>query len=831
MNSISSNNSVSNHNNQISSPAKHNKNTNDSSSQHILNSSSPNNQYRNPNIYHPPTTATRQPPPISNTMHSQLSQNSRNSHHSNSMSHHSLHSNHSRQSQHSNSLRSNSHHSHLSPENCDLPLPNGWEMARTNSGTIYYMDHNTEQTQWQHPALTNQNTNISSPHNHKNGLPPQHNNLNSPTFTNSINRHEIQKTQKSPAYTKSSPTHSNSRKNSTTQPNSIPTSHSHILSPTTQIYANNLPLGWEQVNDSNLGTYYINHNTRQTQYEHPLTLQTSHLNGNYPQENSSNPHNIISNVNHSNSLVNLPIDGEIIDIEVNKGKSFGLTIIGGDEPDTLIQVRNVVPNIPVISDHVRPGDVIVAVNNTLVIGWSHHQLVQLFNDIELGELTKIRVCRGYNLPDEEIDQNSTSPRPNSCHSAGQAGGTAGQATSTKLINLNITKGPQGFGFHFYKDKLTNSVQILTLTEQGKSNGLLENDVILKIDNKNVNNLNQNEILNLLSKFRDNSDVNILISREVSQDFPDHHLEVDSSRNLSGSQHISHDSGAHEPAVNVLTPNVETNFPDKHVILKRNRTGFGFRIKQGTKRTTIGEITPGGAADAEGTLKKGDEVVTLDGESILGMSGDQLIAKMQMAAINGTVSLGIRKPRRNKHSSNHSSQSVEKLSSQAINHPNSNNLLVLQKDFNSLNLQNHHSQLENYSNPSVHSSTHTNSLIKNESSIPQSNSNPLIQKITSTPSHSQSNGFNINLTKSETEGFGFVIVTNMLNNQNNLSKRYMHSIGNIVENSPSFNCGKLNLKDRIVSVNGTQLDDLDHNDVVNLIKLSKNSLFLGVIPYV
>eukprot|EP00948_MAST-09A_sp_MAST-9A-sp1_P003781 g3781.t1 len=36
----------------------------------------------------------------------------------------------------------------------EVPLPPGWEMCRTGSGDIYFVDHNTQQTTWDDPRLT-----------------------------------------------------------------------------------------------------------------------------------------------------------------------------------------------------------------------------------------------------------------------------------------------------------------------------------------------------------------------------------------------------------------------------------------------------------------------------------------------------------------------------------------------------------------------------------------------------------------------------------------------------------------------------------------------------
>lgn len=618
-------------------------------------------------------------------------------------------------------------------------LPPGWELSRTNSGNVYYIDHNTQQTSWQHPALDGHITSSE---------------LKSPSYrnkTSSTNSGVIS------GYNSGQNSRSGSRSASGLGLNLSPKTRikNHDITKKNINETDKLPEGWEKIVDQSLGTYYINHITQKTTYDHPNQHQNDQISSNM---NNQDP--------------DLTLEGYTFEITVNKGRSFGLTIIGGDEPDTLIQVRNVVPNIPVISEKVLAGDVIVAVNDTYVIGWSHGQLVELFNSIPTNSLTTIKLCRGYPLPDDEIDHdqndlhqndNMASSGPPSGLSNSQLPGSTTQISHmpAQITTLNITKGPNGFGFHFFKDMQSNQVQILTLTDQGRSNGLMENDVLIKIDTASLDRLDQNGILELLNRYPISSTVTAVVERRPI---------------LVGSSNFI------EPLVTTMgmesmnLPNVQTHFPDKYVVLKRTSQGFGFRIKQGTKRTTIGEIIPGGAADVEGTLKKGDEVITLDGESILGLSGSELVKAMTIAADNGTVSLGIKKPRK-KQSSNGSMGNQN--SSSALPQPHANLYQGIVPESSALSPLDHNTDI-----------------------------------------------ITVKLTKYQNEGFGFVIMTNQLH----AVKSYIHTIGNIIENSPSFRCGKLKLRDRIVSVNGKNLTELDHNEVVNLIRLAKESVFLGVIPY-
>ena len=53
-----------------------------------------------------------------------------------------------------------------------------------------------------------------------------------------------------------------------------------------------------------------------------------------------------------------------------------------------------------------PGDVIVFVNNTCVLGYTHQDVVSLFQTIQPGESVTLEICRGYSLPFDPDDPNT-----------------------------------------------------------------------------------------------------------------------------------------------------------------------------------------------------------------------------------------------------------------------------------------------------------------------------------------------------------------------------------------------------------------------------------------
>lgn len=60
------------------------------------------------------------------------------------------------------------------------------------------------------------------------------------------------------------------------------------------------------------------------------------------------------------------------------------------------------------------------------------------------------------------------------------------------------------------------------------------------------------------------------------------------------------------------------------------------------QVSIGHIVPGGAADLDGRLCTGDEIVNVDSQSVLSTSHHHVVQLMGKAAANGHVTLGIRR---------------------------------------------------------------------------------------------------------------------------------------------------------------------------------------------
>lgn len=52
------------------------------------------------------------------------------------------------------------------------------------------------------------------------------------------------------------------------------------------------------------------------------------------------------------------------------------------------------------------GDVLVYVNDQCVLGYTHHDMVNMFQSIAPGQAVRLEVCRGYPLPFDPNDPNT-----------------------------------------------------------------------------------------------------------------------------------------------------------------------------------------------------------------------------------------------------------------------------------------------------------------------------------------------------------------------------------------------------------------------------------------
>ncbi|KAM4615324.1 membrane-associated guanylate kinase, WW and PDZ domain-containing protein 2a [Polymixia lowei] len=86
-----------------------------------------------------------------------------------------------------------------------------------------------------------------------------------------------------------------------------------------------------------------------------------------------------------------------------------------------------------------------------------------------------------------------------------------------------------------------------------------------------------------------------------------------------------------------------------------------------------------------------------------------------------------------------------------------------------------------------------------------------------------------INRKESEGFGFVIISSLNRPETATAITVPHKIGRIIEGSPADRCGKLKVGDRILAVNSQSIVNMPHADIVKLIKDAGLSVTLRIIP--
>ncbi|KAM4883040.1 membrane-associated guanylate kinase, WW and PDZ domain-containing protein 1 isoform 21-T22 [Thomomys bottae] len=585
----------------------------------------------------------------------------------------------------------------LSAEDNLGPLPENWEMAYTENGEVYFIDHNTKTTSWLDPRCLN-------------------------------------KQQK----------------------------------PLEECEDDELPAGWEKIEDPVYGVYYVDHINRKTQYENPVLeakrkkqleqqqQQQQQQQQPPPLEEWAEDHSslvppAVSSHPPSNPqpardppLQGKPfftrnpseLKGKFIHTKLRKSsRGFGFTVVGGDEPDEFLQIKSLVLDGPAALDgKMETGDVIVSVNDTCVLGHTHAQVVKIFQSIPIGASVDLELCRGYPLPFDPDDPNTSlvtsvaildkepiivngqetydSPashssktgkvssikdaRPsspanvasNSPH--GYPNDTVSLASSIatqpELITVHIVKGPMGFGFTIADSPGGGGQRVKQIVDSPRCRGLKEGDLIVEVNKKNVQALTHNQVVDMLIECPKGSEVTLLVQRgglPVPKKSPKSQpLERKDSQNSSQHSVSSHRSlhtasPSHSTQVLPEYPPTEAPTPDQtdnsgqkkpdpfkiwaqsrsmyenrlpdyqeqDIFLWRKETGFGFRILGGNEPGEpiyIGHIVPLGAADTDGRLRSGDELICVDGTPVIGKSHQLVVQLMQQAAKQGHVNLTVRR---------------------------------------------------------------------------------------------------------------------------------------------------------------------------------------------
>lgn len=303
-----------------------------------------------------------------------------------------------------------------------------------------------------------------------------------------------------------------------------------------------LPYGWEKISDPHYGTYFIDHVNRKTQYENPV-IQAKRA--------ASQSSTRIARASFTKDPAELCGQRYRTSL-VKSSRGLGFTIVGGDDGvDEFLQIKSVVPNGPAWLDgQLQMGDVIVYVNDICVLGYTHNQIVHLFQSINIGSVVSLELCRGYPLPFDPNDPNTevvttiavdshlhTVP-PEKCfvnldtnynlldgddisrEDANTLETTDDIDDLLKGINnltmgkvevrVSIIKGTLGFGFTIADSACGQRVK--KILDRQRCKDLMEGDILLEINGISLQNMSHDDVVQVLKNCPHNSEATICVQR-------------------------------------------------------------------------------------------------------------------------------------------------------------------------------------------------------------------------------------------------------------------------------------------------------------------------------
>uniref|UniRef100_A0A665V0B9 Membrane-associated guanylate kinase, WW and PDZ domain-containing protein 3 n=1 Tax=Echeneis naucrates TaxID=173247 RepID=A0A665V0B9_ECHNA len=631
------------------------------------------------------------------------------------------------------------------------PLPKNWEMAYTETGMVYFIDHNSKTTTWLDPRLA------------KKAKPPE------------------------------------------------------------KCDEGELPYGWEKIEDPQFGIYYVDHINQKTQFENPVLEAKRKLSVDtpapVPPPAAPPSGDVIVEINRACVLgkthadvvkmfQSIPIN-QYVDMVLCRGYPLpedssnseettgGLCTSKETSPSSLPSSTPQDPHYTVPDGGTLSRQ--TATVPPMTNGGRHHQHHHPHHH-----------HHHHHLPHPE------GPDPT--------------LLQPELVSVPLVKGPGGFGFAIADCPLGQKVKMILDAQWCR--GLLKGDVIKEINRQNVQTLSHSQVVDILKDLPVGSEVNVLVLRggqtspvkslkpctapiaqpapqqaahPAPQHLPQPITQAQRQEMINSTETLSQPeippnplsfpantlrSSSPKPDASELylkskamLDSKPPNTKDLDVFIKRNQeSGFGFRVLGGEgpdQPVYIGAIVPLGAAEKDGRLRAGDELLCIDGVPVKGKSHKQVLELMTNAARNGQVMLTVR--RRLVHSDGggeeESGQQPHQVASALVN-----------------------------SSPKMPRTELPNAVQQAQPSRPEC--------------------FDVTLQRKDNEGFGFVILTSKNKPPPGVIP---HKIGRIIEGSPTDRIGQMKVGDRISAVNGLSIMELSHNDIVQLIKDAGNSVTLTVVP--
>uniref|UniRef100_A0A8C5A4K3 Membrane associated guanylate kinase, WW and PDZ domain containing 2b n=1 Tax=Gadus morhua TaxID=8049 RepID=A0A8C5A4K3_GADMO len=416
------------------------------------------------------------------------------------------------------------------------------------------------------------------------------------------------------------------------------------------------------------------------------------------------------------------------------------------------------------------------------------------------------------LPPHDDDVSMTSSGPVG------AGPAAGPGAGAGLLTVTMVKGPEGFGFTIADSPTGQRVkQVLDPGSQG-AGGLLEGDLILEVNQQAVAGAGHGRVVELLKECPVGGEAQLLIQRpasghispwktakQVKTQWDPHGSPKGGSVLTPGAVFPQHRSSVPDPTdpydlskpdpydlyekSRAIYESRRPEYQEVEVHLLREKTGFGFRILGGDEAVqaiVIGAIIENTPAERDGRLRPGDELISVDKMVVAGKPHRYVIDLMHAAARNGQVSLTVRRR------------------------------LLIPGEACPVNGRSPGSISTQHSSPRSDAASGLSTTGPPHVAAPPLEGGGLQTS-------------DVIIHRKENEGFGFVIISSLNRPENAAIITVPHKIGRIIEASPADRCRRLKVGDRILAVNGQSIITMPHADIVKLIKDAGLAVTLHIIP--
>ncbi|XP_055258936.1 membrane-associated guanylate kinase, WW and PDZ domain-containing protein 3 isoform X1 [Moschus berezovskii] len=515
------------------------------------------------------------------------------------------------------------------------PLPKNWEMAYTDTGMIYFIDHNTKTTTWLDPRLCKK---AKAPEDCEDGeLPYGWEKIEDPQYGTYYVDHLNQKTQFE------NPVEEAKRKKQLGQTDTgsakPDTEKSHFTRDPSQLKG---ILVRASLKKSTMGFgFTIIGGDRPDEF---LQVKNVLKDGPAAQDGKIAPGDVIVDIN-------------------------GNCVLGHTHAD-VVQMFQLVPvnqyvNLTLCRGYPLPDD-----NEDPVV-----DIVAATPVINGQSLTKGETCmntQDFKSGAVVLDQNGKSghslisDRFNGASDLSEQRASMASSSSSQpeLVTIPLIKGPKGFGFAIADSPTGQKVKMILDSQWCQ--GLQKGDIIKEIYHQNVQNLTHLQVVEVLKQFPVGADVPLLILRGgPPSPTKTAKLKTDKKETSESLEAINEPvpqpmpfppsiirSGSPKLDPSEVYMKSKTLYEDKppntkdlDVFLRKQESGFGFRVLGGDgpdQSIYIGAIIPLGAAEKDGRLRAADELMCIDGIPVKGKSHKQVLDLMTTAARNGHVLLTVRR---------------------------------------------------------------------------------------------------------------------------------------------------------------------------------------------